>query len=68
MTNFEEFPHSLVTNVKGEASVTGNGSIRFWVDSDGVLHVMHRPQYGAAVTTLYGLTHARKTWAAVDES
>ena len=68
MTNFDEFPHSFVTNVKGEASVSGGGRISWRVDSDGVLHVTHMPSYGESTTTLYGLTHARKTWVEVEES
>jgi len=68
VTNFEEFPHSLVTCVKGETSLRGGGQVKYRVDSDGILHVTHIPNYGESITTIYGLTHARRTWAAVDES
>jgi hypothetical protein len=68
MTNFDEFPHSLITNIKGEASVIGGGRVKWWAGSDGLLHVMHLPNYGESTTTLYGLTPARKTWVAVEES
>lgn len=68
MTNFDEFPHSLIPNIKGEVSVVGGGRVKWWATSDGLLHVMHLPNYGGATTTLYGLTPARKTWVAVEES
>lgn len=68
MTNFGEFPHNLVTNVTGESSVHGGGRIKWRVDSDGILHVTHHPNYGETTTTIYGLVHARKTWVEVDES
>lgn len=67
MTNFDEFPHSLLTNVKGSADVRGNGRISWRVDSDGILHVTHNPSYGEQVVTIYGLVHAKRTWTAVDE-
>lgn len=68
MTNFAEYPHSLLVNVKGESSVQGGGRVTWRVDSDGILHVTHRPNYGETTTTIYGLVHARRTWVEVDES
>lgn len=67
MTDFSEYPHNLVTNVKGEATVRGNGRVTWRVDSDGILHVTHLPSYGESTTAIYGLVHARKSWVAVDE-
>lgn len=68
MTNFDYYPRSVVTNVRGESD-NGDGSKTRWnVDSDGVLHVTHEPGgHNDWETLTFRLVEVEQKWVEVDD-
>lgn len=68
MTNFDYYPHNLVTAVKGETSQPGGGKVRWLVDSDGILHITHEPGTQDDWQTMtFRLVEVEQKWVEVDE-
>jgi len=68
MTNFSDYPRSVVTNVKGEARDASGDKTRWFVDGDGILHVTHEPEgaYSDWATMTFRLVEVQQTWTEVE--
>lgn len=61
MADFRKWPHSLVTNVRGQ-EINGSGRTAWHVDGDGILHINHQSEDNDLHEAAYRLVPVEQVW------